>query len=94
MLLANAAWMEAAISAIATDLSTPATTRPPNPSELAQQKADFDERLRLYLEVEAVEPLLKNQLIAAFDDDYIHSSVKGCKGCYQYGHSSHDGISY
>ena len=47
------------------------TQQVPNASELAQQKATFDERLRLYLEVEAVDRLLKNQLIAAFDDDHI-----------------------
>ena len=36
------------------------TQQVPNASELAQQKATFDERLRLYLEVEAVDRLLKN----------------------------------
>ena len=46
------------------------TTRAPNSAELAQQKAQYDDELRLFLEVETVETLLRNMLLAAFDDDY------------------------
>ena len=55
--------------------ATPAapTTRPPNSAELAQQKANYDDSLRLFLEVETVERLLLNQLIEAFDDDYVQA---------------------
>ena len=55
--------------------ATPAapTTRPPNSAELTQQKANYDDRLCLFLEVETVERLLSNQLIKAFDDDYVQA---------------------
>ena len=43
-----------------TPTPTATTTRFPNSAELAQQKAVFDEHLRLYLEVETVETLLRN----------------------------------
>ena len=57
-----------------TTATTPtATTRPPNSAKLAQQKANYDDRLCQYLEIEAVERLLINQLIEAFDDEYVQA---------------------
>lgn len=53
--------------------TTTSTSRSPNASELAQQKARFDERLCLFLEVETVETILRNDLLAAFDDDYMQA---------------------
>ena len=59
-----------AAAATGGEAATVETTRSPNSAELAQQKADHEERLRLYLEVETVERILQNQLLSAFDDDY------------------------
>ena len=53
--------------------TTAPTSRPPNSSKLAQQKATFDERLRLFLEVETVETILRNDLLAVFDGDYTQA---------------------
>ena len=53
--------------------ATGPTTRPPNSAELAQQKATYEENLRLFLEVETIKTLLRNQIINAFDDDYIQA---------------------
>ena len=53
--------------------SAGSTSRPPNSAELAEQKARYEERLRLFLEVQTVETLLRNQLLAAFDDDYTQA---------------------
>ena len=56
-----------------TTAMTIATTRIPNAAKLAQQKATYEYDFCLYLEVEKVETLLRNQLLMAFDDDYIQT---------------------
>ena len=50
-------------------------SRPPNAAELAQQQANFDDRLCTYLKVETVENLLRNQFLAAFEEDYLTALV-------------------
>ena len=59
--------------AAATTATATPTTRAPNAAELAQQKAEYDDNLRLFLEVETVERLLRNLLLTAFDDDYTQA---------------------
>ena len=62
-----------AAEADAATTATAPTTRTPNSAELAQQKAAYDERLRLYLEVRTVETLLRNLFLEALDDEYIQA---------------------
>ena len=60
-------------SASASRTTTPSTMTPPTPAEIAIQKSLYDERLRKFLEVQALTTIFRNQIIDSIEPDYIQA---------------------